>query len=645
MNADIEPYRLATGVSGAFWCKPKLEEPFYEFSPLRWPRLALTDAYGPICWLDRLFHGGIFVTKPKTRALTMLITGPPGTGKSILAQEMCYRLTLYPDYPYRPEGLYCLYVSTENSAERIITKVRSFDWERAGDKFQKYDESPGTPHVAVLGSDKIRSYIKSSQQPDLSLVVHRLAQKWKQVLRKNSKFSGRQIPSPDVLVIDSLNVIGPSNQADIFNQFMNVATNGPALVIFVMESDSGGQGHEHWGYVCDIILRLDRKYSQDYMLRSIEVVKARNQQHAWGQHQMKILQSPREALKHTAAGQMNPHDRLIQARRRSPYRDEGGIFIFPSIPYYLSIYKQDLPADDPLPVPFPLPPLNETINGLPAGRCTALIGTRGAHKSHIGYFHLLSRILKGEKAIVVSLRDDERMAQKTMSRILRQEFSQGSSGRDRPRRKKRGDDLCEETKRLEKFEMEGNLEVIYYTPGHIAPDEFFHRIFVSIQSMKSQGNQPLTVLFNSLDQLPARFPLCAKESIFVPALIQMLTAEKATCIFVAADEPGQPEEQYGLLQMADMILSLRPRLFYKKYYDWLLKPEQTRPKIERIRINPDSDPMVQAVVLYTVRIPGGKPAGARGMLELVDDGSPLRKAGLHFIPFPREFPVGDIVEF
>lgn len=645
MDKKTEVNRLKTEVSEAFWCRPKLEEPFYEFSPARWPHPARGDSSDLISWLDRLFDGGILVTKPSTRALTMLLTGPPGTGKSILALEMCYRLSLYPDYPYRPDGLYCLYVSTENSAERIITKARSFDWESAVDKFQKYDESPGTPHVAVLGADKLRNYIKKKQQPDLSLMVDQLAEKWQQVLKKNNKFSGQHIASPDVLVIDSLNVISPSNKADIFNQFMNVATNGPALVIFVMESGSGGQGHEYWGYVCDIMLRLDRKYSQDYMLRSIEVVKARNQQHAWGQHQLKILPTPREPVQSEALKQMTPHDRLIQARRRSPYRSEGGIFIFPSIPYYLSVYKHDLPAEEPMDVDFPLPSLNETINGLPAGRCTALIGTRGAHKSHIGYFHLLSRILKGEKAIVVSLRDDERMAQKTMSRILQQEFSQGSSGHDRSRKKKKGDDLCEETKRLEKFEMEGNLEIIYYTPGHIAPDEFFHRIFISIQSMKNQGNQPLTVLFNSLDQLPARFPLCAKESIFVPALIQMLTAEKATCIFVAADEPGQPEEQYGLLQMADMILSLRPRLFYKKYYDWLLKPEQTRPKINKIRINPDSDPMVQAVVLYTVRIPGGKPAGARGMLELVDKGSPQRRAGLHFIPFPREFPVGDIVEF
>ena len=91
--------KLKTGVSGAFWCRPEFKEPFYEFSPTRWPHPALTDSSNPISWLDRLFDGSILVTDPSTRALTMLLTGPPGTVKSILALEMCYRLTLYPQYP------------------------------------------------------------------------------------------------------------------------------------------------------------------------------------------------------------------------------------------------------------------------------------------------------------------------------------------------------------------------------------------------------------------------------------------------------------------------------------------------------------------------------------------------------------------
>lgn len=649
MGEPHEVKRLKTGVSAAFWCKPKAEGPFYEFKPATWPHPALRDSSEQISWLDRLFEGAIEVTDQGTRALTMLLTGPPGTGKSILALEMCYRLSLYHKYPNRKGGLFCLYVSTENSAKRIITKVKSFGWKQAKYLFQEYDFSSGFPHVAVLGADKIRNYIENKQSPDLSRIVERLAGEWAQFLDKEKSYQKLGLSSPDVLVIDSLNVISASNKAEIFNQFLNVATQGPALVIFVMESGSSGQMHDYWGYICDIILRLDRKYTEEYMLRTLEVVKARNQQHVWGQHQLKIYPGPQVPSTSASSKKMKPYDQLVQARRRTPYREEGGIFIFPSIHYYLSTYKQEVLSREPTKIKFPLEELNGTLEGgLPAGRCTALIGARGAHKSHVGYFHLLSRILENEKAIVVSLRDDEGMARKTMSKILHQQFVSHPDWKDKfknpPPKKRKTGNFSYELEVLEDFEREDNLEIIFYPPGYISPDEFFHRIFITIQRMKAGESKPLTVLFNSLDQLPARFPLCARESIFVPGLIQMFTAEKATCIFVAVNEPGQPEEQYGLLQMADMILSMRPRRFKKKYYDWLFKNKKSKRAIEQSETTSRSDPMIQAVVLHTVRIPGGETAGARGLLLLANDRSIKPPPGLHFIPFPEEFPVGDKVE-
>ena len=81
-----------------------------------------------ISWFDRLFEGGIYLAdKPKeypmsgedngpTRALTMLLTGPPGSGESILALEMSYRWSLI-KIDGRSSGLHCFYISTENSAQ------------------------------------------------------------------------------------------------------------------------------------------------------------------------------------------------------------------------------------------------------------------------------------------------------------------------------------------------------------------------------------------------------------------------------------------------------------------------------------------------------------------------------------------------
>ena len=73
-------------------------------------------------------------------------------------------------------------------------------------------------------------------------------------------------------------------------------------------------------------------------------------------------------------------------------------------------------------------------------------------------------------------------------------------------------------------------------------------------------------MFNSLDQISARFPLCAKQEIFIPGIIQTLSGEDVTSICVAVDEPGQPVQQYGLLPMADLIVSFSKRRFTTQDY-------------------------------------------------------------------------------
>ena len=166
---------------------------------------------------------------------------------------------------------------------------------------------------------------------------------------------------------------------------------------------------------------------------------------------------------------------------------------------------------------------------------------------------------------------------------MRQEFpnllsdgSAGSEQRDGERSdspEKRANDL------LDKLERENRFEVLYYHPGYITPEEFFHRMFLSVQRLKqhggSQGSErKLTVLFNSLDQLSARFPLCARQEIFIPGIVECLTCEGVTSIFIAVDEKGQPLEQYGLLPMADLIISFTPQQF--RFEDYASHMEQVR---------------------------------------------------------------------
>ena len=113
------------------------------------------------------------------------------------------------------------------------------------------------------------------------------------------------------------------------------------LVIFILNTGTEDQQHKSWEYYSDIVMQLDHEYIHDYYVRTIEVVKARFQAHRWGKHQLKIYANP----KRDKPPKENADEKVIQAyntamRRAHPYRSAGGVFIFPSIHSYLSVYKR-----------------------------------------------------------------------------------------------------------------------------------------------------------------------------------------------------------------------------------------------------------------------------------------------------------------
>ena len=72
----------------------------------------ITDIVG----FDQLFEdGGI----PK--GSSVLIAGGPGTGKSILCRQICFNIV--------SKGKKCMYVSFEESKERIINSMENFGWD------------------------------------------------------------------------------------------------------------------------------------------------------------------------------------------------------------------------------------------------------------------------------------------------------------------------------------------------------------------------------------------------------------------------------------------------------------------------------------------------------------------------------------
>ncbi len=591
---------LKTEISKAFWCNQ---------TPVQFEEAAI--AIGPeqpdrVSWLDRLFEGGIHLASEPGEPRLMLLAGPPGSGKTTLALEMCYRAAQAKEQPRTS-----LYLSLDADSGQVIENAVKLGIKDAPTFIKRYDErSDRKGKVWVYGKADIKRTASLKGMVDAMFGV--IAKISKEVV-------------PDILVVDSLNIVEEESKSRYFEAFLKHSPLAKDLVIFIVDASGKDDSHRIWDYASDIMVRLDYTSLADYYLRTIEVVKARFQGHVWGKHQLKIYPAFSDP-----AGDTDERQRAL--RRAHPYRKEGGVFVFPSIHYYLSAYKRLWPSQKPQSVPAPITALNEIVQ-LPEGRCTAFKGCRGGHKSHLGYLHLLHRVvLHGESALVISLRDDEQRTKETMQAILEEELPLKNRVVEM-QATSRGEKITPEY-----FEARNQLEVLYYHPGYITPEEFFHRMFISVQRLKSR-NQKMTVLFNSLDQLSARFPLCAKQQIFVPGIIGMLCGEGITSIFIAVDEKGQPEEQYGLLPMADLILQFsEEHCSFETYLARRMAGSTSRvlsAKMKRMQ-GLRGESQADYIELKVVRFAGGRKAGDKGMLELVrsDDLKNMlyETAGLHFTP-------------
>ena len=630
--------KLRTNISQAFWCQ--LSNAGAQFDPALIFEDDTEDKKDKkyhknqlVSWFDTIFDKGIYLPDKQSDPLVFLITGPPGSGKSTLALELCYRVARnkngLDEHNYdskeselNDRGYISAFISTEASSDYLIENAKSFGWHQVDKHILKYNgKAPEKDAVTIFGKESIDHWetldeivataLESISQWLLRVSPKRLIDIWKSHRQAEGLMGDAQHIIPDILVIDSLNIIPPEKAGEFFQKFIKKISRDTKLVFFVLDSGtSDGYKHNYWEFVCDAVIKMDYSYIDDYYVRTLEVTKARYQSHVLGKHQVKIY------------GQNEAKDDDVKIRRDHPYRTEGGIFIYPSIHYYLSRYKRRSATRGLDFADSWLEEFNDIIK-FPEGRCTAFIGGRGGHKSHLGFVHVLHRLTEyNEAGLVISLREDEGVTKSTIQEIIVQQFNEGKE-------------------KLEELEAKNRFEILYFPPGYITPEEFFHRVFMSVHRLK-QTNSKLTVLFNSLDQLTSRFPLCAKQEIFIPGMIEAFSGENITSIFIAVDERGQPIEQYGLLPMADLIISFsRRELKYEDYYNYVsnagpsiqsyLKPLDERAKI----MDQNRGKMRQEVGIQVVRFAGGKKAGDTGILELVDrdnfEKGLFSKQGLYFV--------------
>jgi KaiC/GvpD/RAD55 family RecA-like ATPase len=569
----------------------------------------------PISWLDMLFINGIETSEKKPT--TMLITGPPGSGKSTLALEFCYQIAS------AKKPLIPLYVSFESTTKSLLEKADRFGWSvkdkiipYKGDsrsfirKIKNRDEKNKS---TIAFYDKELSRKQFRENPEMvslsydiiSKIISNVsndlinAKQYLPFLEKiYTKLIGKNINviNPNVLVIDSLNIVGNENEkSKLFDNIVDNLSNTDLIICIL---DSNDKQHSDWEFKADIILSLDYNSNNDYFLRTIEIVKARNQEHTLGKHQLKIHSKVKEG----ELEKLNICDQNIINHRSHPYRKTGGVIIYPSIHYYLSKYrKRSSPTATEKTTNSPFQ-IGEILN-IPIGRCTAFIGERGTHKSHVAYIHLLFNIIfEGYRGLIITLREDEKKTVETLQIILNQIRDQNQQTQ------------IEISPNIYDYIHTNRLEILYFLPGYITPNEFFHRIFVSTHRLKQYGNERVISIFNSLDQVEPRFPLCAKEAIFIPSIIEFFLGEHVTNIFIAVNDDSKSLEKYGLLPMADYILSFKKEKIDYSVFNRIFA-EDERLKDYFIGHENKLD-VINTVVVTIDKQAGGRPNIITGFLEL-----------------------------
>jgi len=214
---------------------------------------------------DKLFSkGGI------PRGNSVLVAGGPGTGKSTLCRQICYNLV--------SKGKKCMYVSFEESQDRIIKSMENFGW-----NIRKYVDDGHLLIQKINPLDILRmkfgSIGGSGSATELSYKIKPL------VIPKDF--------NPDVIAVDSLSAIIAAsvtkdrNYRVYLQQLFSFFEETGATSFLITETDPIPIRYSDTGieeFLADGIIVLYNIKKKDIRQNAIEVLKMR-----YGKHQKKIV--------------------------------------------------------------------------------------------------------------------------------------------------------------------------------------------------------------------------------------------------------------------------------------------------------------------------------------------------------------------
>ncbi len=641
----------------------------------------LQDKGENLYWIDSLLDGGIELTesiwKQETSPYLLLISGPPGSGKTTFALELCRNLAenlqrpdveKYPDL--QPKYFSSFYFSLEKPADRITANIASYDWGANAGYFTTPDKIKGkelNAHSVIIDSEYLLSKYRVTEKlgnEDIypTRLIKAMKNFWNENVCQNGDFQDfmsriieptkpvaeceKREVTPEVVVIDSLNILwgesaaGNNTANNVSDMLRAIRTKiaepprggftskPPCVLIVILDSPADGVPHG-WEFEADGEIRFNVTMQDSrYYRRTFQIKKLGNQSHSWGEHELKIY----------------PYRRT----EKSPFISNGGAFVFPSVHRHLSKAKyfgahiRSIPDDvqeHQTPYRTSFESLDEILAdedrktdlaGFPANKTTAFLGERGTMKSHLAdrflLYHALGNTFNYDSAekketpknvLLISLRDDETAVRNILAQnIYEQELVKDVY------------DVSGAMSVIKELELSDRLEIMFNPPGYIGPGELLHRIFVGISRQrardmenekkldklkllqKTKRNSAELVVVSGLEQFEAKFPLCAEEPVFIPALVSLFREFGVCSIFVASGQDSPLTRVVGA--MSDLVLEFKHFSKRDKYdKDFFRKCVPTK-------VDPNA--IVQSCFITGARVPAGQLGGRTGLLGRTSKG-------------------------
>lgn len=230
----------------------------------------------------------LFSEKGLPQGNSVLIAGGPGTGKSTFCRQICYNLV--------SKGKRCMYVSFEESKERIKKSMEGFGW-----NIDKYVENGDLLIQKVNPLDILRmkfgSIGGSGSATELSYKIKPL------VIPKEF--------NPDIIVVDSLTAIiaasltKDKNYRVYLQQLFSFFEETGSTSLLITETDPIPTKYSETGieeFLADGIVVFYNVQKKDFHENAIEIIKMR-----YGRHDKKIV-----LMKITEKGIMVYPDKKVQ---------------------------------------------------------------------------------------------------------------------------------------------------------------------------------------------------------------------------------------------------------------------------------------------------------------------------------------------